>query len=369
MTNQPPDSVATPYRPLFSPHVLAGSSAVSAASKRAQPRIAVLLPTYNGARYVEEQVASLARNCASFTLHWLDDHSTDNTREVVRSAALRAGIELREWHQPNHVGYPSCFYQLLECADADIYLYCDQDDIWQPGKIDATAANLLGDLATPALCFSDSLMFYEEQPQTFIRLSKVFGVATRVAMRESQSLFPLVCAGHSQGLTRPLRDILLTHKEIACKYSFAHDLWTYLIAVVTGTTRMLSDVPVALYRRHTASFSEFFFSGKSAGKLWGLIQTLRLALARHAQGFLLASETLPQGAKLERLVAIARLAATIDRRQPPTAMIRLMRRGALWPSRWLAISQTIVCLLSDAASPPTQTLAHRDATNAAVAES
>ncbi|MET0657468.1 MAG: glycosyltransferase [Steroidobacteraceae bacterium] len=315
---------------------------------RQPPRVAILLPTHNGARYVEDQIASLANNCVPFTLHWMDDQSTDNTRAVVRSAALQSHIDLREWHQPHHVGYPGSFYQLLECVDADVYLYCDQDDIWQPGKIDVTVANLLEDLASPTLCFSDSWVFNEKDPKRFTRLSKVFGVKTSVAMRESQAFMPFVCAGHSQGLTRPLRDILVNSKEIACTYSFAHDCWTYLIAVAAGTARMLSDVPTALYRRHSESFSEFFFAGKGLFKAWDLTQVLRILAAKQAHGFLLASESFPPGPKLKRLMALAQLLTTIDQQQPPAKMIRLMQREALWPTPALALVQTIACLFSDA---------------------
>src|SRR5207249_3722411 len=106
------------------------------------PKVALLLATYNGARFVEPQIRSLKENSVPFTLHWIDDHSTDDTRDAVRASALDSRIDFVEWHQPQHKGYPGAFFQLLECVDADIYLFCDQDDIWQPGKIDATVANL-----------------------------------------------------------------------------------------------------------------------------------------------------------------------------------------------------------------------------------
>src|SRR5205823_13588786 len=101
-------------------------------SRQQQLAVAVLLATYNGERYVEKQLRSLEQNDTKFTLHWLDDHSTDNTRSIVRTVARESDIELREWHQSRHLGVPLAFFQMLECAEADIYLFCDQDDIWQP---------------------------------------------------------------------------------------------------------------------------------------------------------------------------------------------------------------------------------------------
>src|SRR4051794_4896961 len=97
-------------------------------STRREVKVAVLLATYNGERYLEEQLRSLKSNGIDFTLHWLDDHSTDGTRELVRSVSSDAGINLHEWHKPAHLGVPASFFQLMECADADIYLFCDQDD-------------------------------------------------------------------------------------------------------------------------------------------------------------------------------------------------------------------------------------------------
>ena len=138
-------------------------------------KVAVLLATYNGARFIEPQINSFKENATPFTLHWLDDHSTDNNRDAVRASALRSGIDFREWHQPQHWGYPGAFFQLLECVDADIYLFCDQDDIWQPGKIDATVADLLPDISSPALCFSDPLIFEDGHSETR-RHSNVRGI-------------------------------------------------------------------------------------------------------------------------------------------------------------------------------------------------
>jgi rhamnosyltransferase len=97
-----------------------------------QLNVAVLLATYNGGEYVDQQIRSLKENATPSTLHWLDDHSSDNTRSAVRASALTMGIPLCAWHQPRHQGVPGAFFQLIECVEADIYLFCDQDDIWQP---------------------------------------------------------------------------------------------------------------------------------------------------------------------------------------------------------------------------------------------
>jgi glycosyltransferase involved in cell wall biosynthesis len=315
-------------------------------------KVAVLLATYNGAAYIGQQLESLTRNVTPFTLHWLDDHSTDDTRTIVRARALSLGIELKEWHQSEQQRLPGAFFQLLECVDADIYLFCDQDDIWQPGKIDTAVSNLLPDLAFPVLCFSDSLMFYDHEPKVVRRVSEVFGSRPGKAMEESRVFMTVIAPGHTQCFTRPLRDLYLAHKAVARAYARNHDAWMYLIASAAGSVRMLSNVPTALYRQHAGNVTAALLSrGRRLDRrtlTWKQHQSLRPRVARHAQGFILASSTLAPGEKVERLVALAKRVATLDRRQPAAAVFSLARAGAMWPNRLWALGFAAACLWSDA---------------------
>ena len=64
---------------------------------KSYPKVAVLLATFNGGPFVDEQIRSLAANNTPFTLHWLDDHSTDNTREIVRAASSYDHVAMRSY--------------------------------------------------------------------------------------------------------------------------------------------------------------------------------------------------------------------------------------------------------------------------------
>ena len=317
-------------------------------------RVAVLLATYNGAPYLGQQLESLTQNVTRFTLHWLDDHSTDDTRTVVRERALSLGIELKEWHQPERLRLPGAFFQLLESVEADIYLFCDQDDIWQPGKIDMAVLDLAPDLGSPVLGFSDSLMFYDDEPGIVRRVSEVFGSRPRSAMEESRVFMTVIAPGHTQCFTRPLRDLYLAHKVIARTYARNHDAWMYLIASAVGSVRMLPDTPTALYRQHDANVTAGLLRGgrrlDRRALTWKQYQALRPRVARHAQGFVLAAPTLIPSKRLERLVALARQVATLDRRQSAVDLFKLASAGALWPNRRWALGFAAACLWSDAAA-------------------
>jgi glycosyltransferase involved in cell wall biosynthesis len=315
-------------------------------------KVAILLATYNGARFVEQQIDSYRGNDAPFSLHWLDDHSSDNTRDLVRSVTRNAGIELKEWHQTEHLGIPAAFFRLLECVESDIYLFSDQDDIWERGKIDAVVTHLAQKIASHQLCFTDPLMFRASEPTKLYSLFDVLKVRPEIATQESR-LFMGLAQGNTQAFTRALRELFLTHKDTARSHALMHDLWMYSIAVASGNVALLSNRPTTLYRCHdsnaSASFSEW--TGSGSGRLavtWAQHQMYRRRLANHAQGFIQASVTLPKGAKLDRALEIARLIAGLDHRQSLVEMARLVLNRAMWPSRSLAAGLATACLCSDA---------------------
>lgn len=321
-----------------------------------QVKVAVLMATFNGAKYIEPQIKSLADNDTNFTLHWLDDDSTDNTRSIVRAAAKTSNIMLREWHQPRHQGLPGAFFQLLESVDdADIYMFCDQDDIWQPGKIDATVSNLLPDVATlqPALCFSDLLMFRDREPHNLYPLSQVLGTRPEAVIQEAKLFMSGLIAGNTEGFTRSLREIFMEHHDIARGYALMHDTWIYIIAVAAGSARFLPGAPTTLYRQHgdNVSGASGCWRGRGAGYIsitWSQIQSIRRAVAKQAKGFILASPTLPSGPKLEHLLSIARLVASLDRHHSLASLFKIFRSGAMSPNRRLALGLAAACLYSGA---------------------
>ena len=326
---------------------------MNAVSESQPLKVAVLLPTCNGEKFIDAQIKSLAENKTSFTLHWLDEHSTDTTSDIVRKSSKNYGIELVEWHHPQRQGIPGAFFQLMELAEADIYLFCDQDDIWQSGKIDATVLSLTPDITSPVLCFSDPLIFNDSEPNVFRKLSDVAHINSPKILEETRSFLCSPVIGHTIGFTRPLRDLYLAHKDIARAYAFGHDWWLYLIALSAGKSRMLSGVPTTLYRRHQNNWSAGFFKKTRNGvarvsSTWAAQQAFRCALAKQAKGFVIASSTLPAGPKLERLLALARYIEVIDQRQSITALIRLAISRAMWPNVRMAFWFSVNCLFSEA---------------------
>ncbi|MCD8045510.1 MAG: glycosyltransferase [Clostridiales bacterium] len=105
-----------------------------------QPSVNIILATYNGQKYLQQQLGSLlAQSWPNMTIYIRDDGSSDDTvaflRDYIASHSSTGNIILLDNRDVN-LGCPASFYQILrDCEPADYYAFCDQDDIWYPEKI------------------------------------------------------------------------------------------------------------------------------------------------------------------------------------------------------------------------------------------
>lgn len=123
--------------------------------------IDILLATYNGEKYLREQIDSLfAQDYQDFRVLARDDGSSDNTQEILNGYADKyAGRFIVLDNKVPTGSAKDNFFCLLEHAQADYIMFCDQDDIWLPDKISLTMHALQGaqdDLGNgPMLAHSD----------------------------------------------------------------------------------------------------------------------------------------------------------------------------------------------------------------------
>lgn len=108
--------------------------------------IAVLMSTYNGGKYLDEQLASLANQTVAeaMNVYIRDDGSKDSTFDIIEQWKEKLPIHLRK---AQNVGPARSFWELFTDRDiqADFYAFCDQDDIWDADKLETAVAQLRGD--------------------------------------------------------------------------------------------------------------------------------------------------------------------------------------------------------------------------------
>ena len=117
-------------------------------------RVAVLISTYNGERFLKAQIESILSQKCDTTLHIVvrDDGSSDITQEILEEYSKQGNLT---WSQGVNVGPASGFWILIrETAGYDYYALSDQDDLWYEDKIQKAIASLAG-ISGPAMYSSD----------------------------------------------------------------------------------------------------------------------------------------------------------------------------------------------------------------------
>lgn len=112
-------------------------------------RVAVLMSTYNGEKYLETQIESVMKQKKiDVYLFIRDDGSKDNTINILKKYESNDKVNI---FYGDNIGYANSFWNLLTKVDGfDYYAFCDQDDIWLDNKLYAGILKLK-DFDGPAL--------------------------------------------------------------------------------------------------------------------------------------------------------------------------------------------------------------------------
>lgn len=110
-------------------------------------KIAVLMSTYNGHKYLDKQLKSIAEQTVinDLTLYIRDDGSSDSTFDIINNWKDKINIVL---YKEENAGPAISFWKLLMKPDikADYYAFCDQDDIWDRDKLERGIEKLKGNV-------------------------------------------------------------------------------------------------------------------------------------------------------------------------------------------------------------------------------
>lgn len=212
----------------------------------------VLLAACNGSRHLPELLDSLAAQTdPDFTVVMQDDGSEDDTPFLLREYSSRDSRFVFGKEQGQHLGAAGNFISLIRQSDADYVLLCDQDDVWEPFKIERLKEEIrkLEDqygTDTPLMVHSDCSLTDEEGSligESFFRHQGWDPKAT--------TLPPLLVQNNVTGCTlimnAPLRTLIADHAR--AKELFMHDWFIALTAASFGRIGFV-DEPLTRYRQH-----------------------------------------------------------------------------------------------------------------------
>lgn len=130
--------------------------------------VTVLMSTYNGEKYLKEQIDSiLSQVDVDVRLVIRDDGSTDNTVGVIKEYSQRNSNV--EFTVGKNIGYANSFLTLIQMAgDSDYYAFSDQDDIWKKNKLSTAVDKING---IPYVVYASNLEMVSENGE-FIAMKR-----------------------------------------------------------------------------------------------------------------------------------------------------------------------------------------------------
>jgi hypothetical protein len=291
-----------------------------------EPHISVAMATYNGGRYIRQQLDSIAaQTLPPVELVVSDDGSTDDTLAIVRAFAAEVAFPVRILDKPERLGFADNFLHAAAACAAPLVALSDQDDVWLPHKLATGHARLRDDaslLAMHRLTLTDEGLNPIGTHDQGIAGDRCFAPLeidpyvtgwgnSMMFRRELATLVPRADRPRQPQATRPL----------------SHDTWLYVLAAALGGVSHIAE-PLILYRQHGANVYGTTLAGGPLARLatrLDIVRTVPLTVYRERAVFDAHMTTL--------LKALADRSEGHDRDVAAQAATRFAERAARWARR------------------------------------
>lgn len=199
------------------------------------------MSTYNGEKYINQQLDSIFRNERNheIELYVRDDGSKDRTIEYLRYYGIEHAVPI-EVNEGENVGSAESFLiALRECPKAEYYAFCDQDDVWIDGKLSA-AVEQIGITNQPVLWCSD---YQVTDSDLHVMISSVLKQPVQDSVRAVfYNNVPGCTMVFNWALMQELRKVNISNIRM-------HDIMAINVALITGKV-IFDKTPYVLYRQH-----------------------------------------------------------------------------------------------------------------------
>lgn len=217
-------------------------------------KAAILMATYNGEKYLKSQIDSIiGQSFKNWDLYIRDDASTDSTLKIINEyCELDSRIHLvsnnPELHGP-YINFFSLIEYIRDISTYDFYFFCDQDDIWNPLKMEKMI-NTFNNKGIPELVYSDMTIIDSDGKISLESLNKF----SRIKLENPLTIF--FAHAYVWGCTVSINSELLNISpkiKVAEEKKYveilSHDNYFAKIAVLYGIITFQSE-QLVLYRRH-----------------------------------------------------------------------------------------------------------------------
>lgn len=206
-------------------------------------RISVAMATYNGEKYIKEQVTSILINLRNDDeLIISDDGSTDKTRSIIKSFNDKRIILL----DGPKKGLKQNFSNAIAHTTGDIIFLCDQDDEWMKNKVSTVLEYF--ETSDIILLQHDAIVVNSKNEVLFESFAEHRNVKTGILKNIVKNSYHGCCMAFRKDLKEK---ILPIPNDI-----YLHDQWIGLIAELNGKTTFIPEKLIK-YKRHEDNASSF----------------------------------------------------------------------------------------------------------------
>lgn len=209
--------------------------------------VAILLCSFNGARFLAEQLDSLeSQTHQNWVLIVSDDGSTDRTKEILLKYKAKWSTEKLTIRKGPQRGFCMNFLSLASDPEikADFYAFCDQDDVWMPEKLEIALKNITLNQQQNVPYLYCSRTIYTSENLKFCGHSPLFEHPPSFRNALVQS----IGGGNTMVFNQTTKRIVESCGQLDVA---SHDWWIYLLVAGSGGTIFYDKVGRILYRQHS----------------------------------------------------------------------------------------------------------------------
>jgi glycosyltransferase involved in cell wall biosynthesis len=214
------------------------------------PTVHILLATFNGALYLDDQLQSIARQTYSdWTLTVSDDGSSDTTLAIIQRFSAQVHQPVTVLQGPRQSSSTANFFHLVAQAPTgnsqDLYAFCDQDDVWYDDK-------LLRAVKWHVNYSGENVRLYCGRTQVVNEQLQPIGISPNISRPPSfgNALVQNIASGNSMVFSHA---VLLAQRKVLPEHSVWHDWTTYIVSTALGGLVFFDQNPSLLYRQHQSN--------------------------------------------------------------------------------------------------------------------
>lgn len=217
------------------------------------PLAGVAMCVYNGERYLNAQLDSMARQTSALDhVVIVDDNSSDGSWELLQRWRDSCGLHVTLVRNTENLGIVRNFGKAASLVESDIVFFADQDDVWYPEKV-ARVLAAFSEQPDLMLVHSDADLIDQDGQAVGRRLFDALLVRAdeRAAVREGRAPMVYLKRNLVTGAACAVRASLIK-RALPFPPDWLHDEWLALAAGLCGRVAMLDDTCMA-YRLHTGN--------------------------------------------------------------------------------------------------------------------